>query len=102
MRETNPCVQQGITAVIFTWKEIVGSGIALVMGAIAIMQLPMFKTDRQKQDELLTPDQRKRIAMLALRIHEWHGRLRARSFPTLPFEAAEVWTLHQLLASINF
>jgi hypothetical protein len=57
-------VQQGITAVIFTWKEIVGSGIALVLGAIAIMQLPMFKTERQKQDELLTPDQRKRIAVL--------------------------------------
>lgn len=49
---------------IFTWKEIVGSGIALVLVAIGLMQLPMFKTERQKQDELLTPDQRKRAAIM--------------------------------------
>ena len=49
---------------ISTWKEIVGSGIALVLVAIGLMQLPMFKTERQKQDELLTPDQRKRAATM--------------------------------------
>ena len=50
--------------VFFTWKEIVGASVALLVGLIALMQLPMFKTERQKRDELLTPEQRQKMAVM--------------------------------------
>lgn len=48
----------------FTWKEIAGTGVLLVLVAIAATQLPMFKTERQKEDALLTPGQQKKIAAM--------------------------------------